>query len=1061
MHSFFAGLNEASEPSTSAHDPQDLAMDLGAMDIDTESETPPQLIPIDTNDPPTYSYWAGYKKCPSPARLGKSLSPKSKPKERGEMYFTRRRKSSTYSATYLEQSMEYEKEEEEKAFILHMIKQMMSSSLWLHEAQFPQLAVDLGVLVTEDDTRETFTQKVLDLLEKDDEDRIYACQYCDLDDFVNLQSLDAHRKQVHQILSDDQQTVLEATSDGDSQNSATVDLPPNEGVEEPIQDHMVVFGLVQFYIGQNKTNNDNLDLIHNELLLELLGILDDNSAESEHAVLTEHNPQFWKMKKDLPTENYFDYINQKDYQELAKDFLEYVPSNEEIKKDLIEKANDNFLLELAIKGLAISNKKRIFLYFKKHLEPLDRSGRLELAAQKANEPVKDMPDGKLIDFLCEKYQAETLTWSKYKSDNEVYKNAILRIVYHKGWTVKQLATLIASSCLPKHYSLEDVEYLIKTMAIDNDQVKEIILAEQLNNLHEDELHEILIGKLAHPEIQQLSIDSMKQKILEYCMADVENHAIVSATLQEMFPEKSDDDREDEYIFENVDQGSDGSEDEQMENEFDSDDDEDNYFDMDNDDITDMDKNAQILSFKNLMRKCTIKKLISIGNEFNLEIQEIDTSTSIGLIDTILNHCLESDDKMKQLVELLSAKDSDNEFTKSQYRDQIEHLKLVNLRKLYHILADRNMDPNSDDLNKELEKDRSLSFHDVLNQLRLKEITPIAEHFGINLGKAKQVIKKRAVKKVVEAAKANKSIESTIRDYMNSYKINKEARKNELMVMEPSELVELCKTNEIKIKKIDNVRPIRLKSVLLDDYLSKRCNFPRYLDLVERTKEAISDAVMKSEMSPNDLAKIIMSKILLEECESTTPVPETINQTKSNEQKEKKKDKLLERIARYEERKKCQLQDVLKYLDRDILVDTMNAISGNHDMILELSNEDIRKYLIEYGSRSTQLFTTLMNAIIYMYREHGDINYSPTDISHDEAIARRLNIPITNSNEPLSDLIKQMEKEYSISNEVMVRIKTSIGVPPQFALAPFETQGIKFKNVAGTPDQNRSVQKTNM
>ena len=60
---------------------------------------------------------------------------------------------------------------------------------------------------------------------------------------------------------------------------------------------MVVFGLVQFYIGQNKTNNANLDLIHNELLLELLGILDDNSAESEHAVLTEHNPQFWKMKK--------------------------------------------------------------------------------------------------------------------------------------------------------------------------------------------------------------------------------------------------------------------------------------------------------------------------------------------------------------------------------------------------------------------------------------------------------------------------------------------------------------------------------------------------------------------------------------------------------------------------------------------------------------------------------------------------------------------------------------------------------------------------------------------
>ena len=129
--------------------------------------------------------------------------------------------------------------------------------------------------------------------------------------------------------------------------------------------------------------------------------------------------------------------------------------------------------------------------------------------------------------------------------------------------------------------------------------------------------------------------------------------------------------------------------------------------------------------------------------------------------------------------------------------------------------------------------------------------------------------------------------------------------------------------------------------------------------------------------------------------------------------------------------------------------------------MELSNEDIRKYLIEYGSRSTQLFRTLLNVIIYMYREHGDINYSPTDISHDEAIARRLNIPITNSNEPLSDLIKQMEKEYSISNEVMVRIKTSIGVPPQIALAPFETQGIKFKNIAGTPDQNRWVQKTNM
>ena len=54
-----------------------------------------------------------------------------------------------------------------------------------------------------------------------DEDQIFACQYCDADEFVNQQSLDAHQKQFHQFVSDDTKTVLEATSDGDIQTSVT------------------------------------------------------------------------------------------------------------------------------------------------------------------------------------------------------------------------------------------------------------------------------------------------------------------------------------------------------------------------------------------------------------------------------------------------------------------------------------------------------------------------------------------------------------------------------------------------------------------------------------------------------------------------------------------------------------------------------------------------------------------------------------------------------------------------------------------------------------------------
>ena len=77
-----------------------------------------------------------------------------------------------------------------------------------------------------DDLKQTTCQTIemnptKGLLENDDEDQIFACQYCDADEFVNQQSLDAHQKQFHQFVSDDTKTVLEATSDGDIQTSVT------------------------------------------------------------------------------------------------------------------------------------------------------------------------------------------------------------------------------------------------------------------------------------------------------------------------------------------------------------------------------------------------------------------------------------------------------------------------------------------------------------------------------------------------------------------------------------------------------------------------------------------------------------------------------------------------------------------------------------------------------------------------------------------------------------------------------------------------------------------------
>ena len=77
-----------------------------------------------------------------------------------------------------------------------------------------------------DDLKQTTCQSIemnptKGLLENDDEDQIFACQYCDADEFVNQQSLDAHQKQFHQFVSDDTKTVLEATSDGDIQTSVT------------------------------------------------------------------------------------------------------------------------------------------------------------------------------------------------------------------------------------------------------------------------------------------------------------------------------------------------------------------------------------------------------------------------------------------------------------------------------------------------------------------------------------------------------------------------------------------------------------------------------------------------------------------------------------------------------------------------------------------------------------------------------------------------------------------------------------------------------------------------
>ena len=55
---------------------------------------------------------------------------------------------------------------------------------------------------------------------------------------------------------------------------------------------------------------------------------------------------------------------------------------------------------------------------------------------------------------------------------------------------------------------------------------------------------------------------------------------------------------------------------------------------------------------------------------------------------------------------------------------------------------------------------------------------------------------------------------------------------------------------------------------------------------------------------------------------------------------------------------------------------------------------------------------------YSHLENGDIHYVPQQIELEEAIARRLNIPITSSNEPLIDLIKQVQRSYSTMGSKM-------------------------------------------
>ena len=470
----------------------------------------------------------------------------------------------------------------------------------------------------------------------------------------------------------------------------------------------------------------------------------------------------------------------------------------------------------------------------------------------------------------------------------------------------------------------------------------------------------------------------------------------------------------------------------------------------------MEKKALRLSLKNAMMKKSIKKLISIAEQFELPLEEVNTTSSMDLIELISNHCVDSDDNVKLLVEALSTKDSDEEFSKSQYKDQLDHLKLFNLKKLYYNLVQQEMEPISDGLTKELEKDKNGTFHDLLNQFQLKMIIPMAEHFGINFGQAQRAIKLRVVKKVLDAAQADKAIEITIRDYVKSYKLAKESETNVLKNMETAELVNLCKKNDVKIKNIQTVRPVRLKSVLLDDFLNKKCTFSSYMDQVELHKEHIVEAVMKTDMSPNDLAKIIASEILLEDketAESTPQTEETTNQAKTTRQKEKE-DRLFEKLQRYFERKRIQLQAVLKYLDRQMLVETMTATCGRPGMELALTNQNIRDYLAEYGAMNFENYERLLNAMKFSYQEHGDMTYAPTQISIDEAIARRLNIPITQTMEPLSDLITQMKNEYSISNSIMDRIKGNIETPPLYNSADYETTGIKFMNIPGTPTQNR-------
>ena len=1053
---FFAGIGEASQQSSHAPpEPQDLAEDLEAMELDTEESeygTPPQSvsemdIEEPTQNPSAYTFWENYRKCPSPDMMGKASSPKRKKKVSRKNYFSRKSKSSTDSSAYIEHSMQFE-QDEIQAVIINTIKSMMSMPHLLHEAQIPELAIDLGVHLTENDTRESITQKVLDLLDNDD---IIACQFCDRDGFANQKSLEVHQKQFHQIITNDKDKdkVMESISDNDIPTEDTVQSPPLDETTGPPpmdeNDAFHILGLLEHYIGENQANRANLDLIHNELLLELLTIMDSKNP-TEESILSTNPVSLWKLKKDCPMSHLFAYINESDNQELAKDFLQYntLPETEQIRNDLMNDAENNFLLELALRGLAISNKKKNFLYYKCHLEPLDRSGLMELA-QNANEPVHEMSINELCTFLRNQYQSESLTWENYKKENEAYKNSILSIMYKSRQPVKYLATLITSNCLSKYYSPEDVEYLIKKIIPDSDQVKAIVLSEQLDNLTEDELHEILIVKLAHPEIQELSIDSMKEKILEYCEDDVKNHATVLATLKEMFPEKTND-VEEEFIFEN---------DVDIESNF-SEIADDDYIDFDDDDVemdiqdtTDLDKKAQLLSFKNVMKKASLEKLTTIAKSLNVEYERVDL---IGLIDAILKHCVDSEEKMELLVESLSRKDSEEEFTKSQFKAQIDHLKMFNLNKLFHNLAKLKMEPIPEDLTKELEKDKNGSFHDCINQLQLKFILPIAEYYGINLGNAKQFKKVRVVKKVLDAALVDKTIEITLRDFVKSFKIAKNREKIKLQKMESKKLVTLCKASGVKIKNVQDKMPIRLKSALLDDFLYKMCNFPKYLDLIENQKETIVEAAMASIMTPNQLAKIVLTEILREPSDNEeTAATAASNQTKKNAPKD---DKLSEKIAKYNAEKRNQLESLLKYIDRPILIDSMNATSAFPDMTMDLSNQNIRDYLVEYGLANRDQLTILVNAIKYSYSENGDIHFVPHQIEEEEAVARRLNIPITTSNEPLEDLIKQVQRSYSISDEFIDKIKTSIQSSPKFEPVNFQPTGLKFFNIANTRHQNR-------